>query len=95
MKSSDAFELLKIDEYAKRIKIGRTTIFKWKQDGTLVPGRHYIQKGKIVRYIWTPDVIREIHQESETDTERSQKQAMGSIKERSRAKNKSIINFEY
>lgn len=95
MKSSDTFELLKIDEYAKRIKIGRTTIFKWKQDGTLIPGRHYIQKGKIVRYIWTPDVIFEFHQKSEQDVKSAKKRVKVPIKEKPKAKNSSAINLKY
>ena len=57
MESLDAFESLRIDQYAKRLKVGRTTIFKWKKEGTLVPGRHFIKKGKIVRYIWARDLI--------------------------------------
>ena len=95
MKSSDAFELLNIDEYAKRFMISRTTIFKWKQDGTLLPGRHYIQKGKIVRYIWARDVIEDIHQKTERDTEQSENQVRVPIKEGPRARNSSFINFEY
>lgn len=74
---------------------GRTTIFKWKQDGTLVPGRHYIQKGKIVRYIWTLNVIREIHENTEQKSENFNQQGIGSIEERSKFKNNSIIDFEY
>ena len=95
MKSSGHFELLSIDEYAKRLKVGRTTIFTWKKNGTLVPGQHYIQKGKIVRYIWARDVIEEIHQKSEQDTENPKQQVMVPIEEKQRAKNSSIIDFEY
>jgi hypothetical protein len=95
MNPSDAFELLNIDEFAKRFMIGRTTIFKWKQDGTLIPGRHYIQKGKIVRYIWARDVIEDIHQKSERDSEQPKNQVKIPIKERPRAKNSSAINLKY
>lgn len=95
MKSTDTFELLNIDEYAKRLGVGRTTIFKWKQDGTLVPGRHYIQKGKIIRCFWARDIIAEIHQKSERDTEHPKRQVKGRIEERPKAKNNSIINFDY
>ena len=95
MKSSDAFELLNIDEYAKRLRIGRTTIFKWKQDGTLVPGRHYIQKGKIVRYIWTLNVIREIHENTDQKSENFNQQGISSITKKLKSSKKSSINFEY
>ena len=95
MKSSDAFELLHIDEYLKRFNVGRTTIFKWKREGTLVPGRHFIQRGRIVRYIWTLDVIREIHENSECKSEMSNQQGIDSIIKKAKAKKNSIINFEY
>jgi hypothetical protein len=95
MKSSDALELLTIDEYAERIKIGRTTVFKWKQDGTLVPGRHYIKKGKILRFIWTRDVIEEIHQESEQTVKHPKKGVKTPKKMSPRANDKCTMNLDY
>ena len=95
MESADTFELLNIDEYAKRLSIGRTTIFKWKQDGTLVPGRHFIQKGKIVRYIWSLDVIREIHENIEQKSENFNQQGISLITKKIKAPKKSSMNFEY
>ena len=96
MKSSDAFELLHIDEYLKRFNVGRTTIFKWKREGILVPGRHYIQIGRTVRYIWALDVIREIHENSSKyKSEISNQQGMNSITKKANAKKNSMINFEY
>ena len=58
---TDTFELLTCDEFAKRFGVTRTIIYKWKNDGTLVPGRHFIKNGRVVRYIWSLEVIREIH----------------------------------
>ena len=55
------FEILLIDEFAERLKVGRSTIWTWKKDGTLVPGHHYIQKGKVLRFIWSRDLILDLH----------------------------------
>jgi len=60
-KNIHPFEILLIDEYADRLKVGRSTIWNWKNDGTLVPGHHYIQKGKVLRFIWARDLILELH----------------------------------
>jgi hypothetical protein len=96
MESSDAFELLHINEYIERFNVGRTTIFKWKREGILVPGRHYIQIGRTVRYIWALDVIREIHENSSKyKSEISNQQGMNSTTKKVGAKKNSMINFEY
>lgn len=60
------FEILSIDEFADRLKVGRSTIWNWKNDGTLVPGHHYIQKGKVLRFIWARDLILELHDDNGT-----------------------------
>lgn len=64
MKNTPSFEILRIDEFAKRLKVGKSTVYDWKNNGTLVPGRHYIKKGKIVRYIWAMDLLLELHSNS-------------------------------
>lgn len=45
-------ELLTIEEFAERMKIGRTTVFKWIQDGSLVPGKHFLKIGRVCRFHW-------------------------------------------
>ena len=95
MESADTFELLHIEEYAKRIKVGRTTIFKWKREGILVPGRHFIKRGKIVRFIWEPNLIREIHENTEKQSGNSNQQGISSTQKSLKTRNKSSINFEY
>jgi len=55
------FEILLIDEFAERLKVGRSTIWTWKKDGTLVPGHHFIQKGKVLRFIWSRDLVLDLH----------------------------------
>ena len=91
--SINAFELINIEEYANRLKVGRTTIFKWKQEGALIPGRHFFKKGKIVRYIWARDLIMEIHEKTKNIPQTIKQDPIGS---KTKSPNKqSTLNFEY
>jgi predicted site-specific integrase-resolvase len=95
IESADAFELLHTDEFAQRLKVGRTTIFKWKKEGTLVPGRHFIKKGKIVRYVWARDLIMEIHENLKNMSQTVKKDYVGSKTQKSKHKKHSVINLQY
>ncbi len=55
-----SFEVILIDEFARRLKISRATIFEWKKKGVLVPGRHYFQRGKVLRFFWDRGVVAEL-----------------------------------
>lgn len=73
---SSSFEILLLEEFADRLKVGRSTVCNWKNDGTLIAGRHYIQRGKVVRYIWARDLILELHDENHQEKERDLKQKL-------------------
>jgi hypothetical protein len=92
---TDAFELLHTDEFAKRLKVGRTTIFKWKKEGTLIPGRHFIKKGKIVRYIWARDLIMEIHENIKNMSKTIKQEPVGLKTKNQKSKKQSVINLQY
>lgn len=95
MESTDTFEPLCIDQYAKRLKVGRTTIFKWKKEGVLIPGRHFFKRGKTVRYIWARDLIMELHENTDNKSETVHQQGVGSTIKSPKAKKLSTINLEY
>ena len=95
IESTEAFELLNADEFAKRLRVGRTTIFKWKKEGTLIPGRHYIKNGKIVRYVWARDVIMDIHEHIENIPQTANQEPVGSKPKTPTPKNQSVINLQY
>jgi hypothetical protein len=95
MNPPDHFELLSIDEFCKRLNVGRTTIFKWKREGTLIAGRHFFQKRRIVRYIWSLNVIRELQEKGDAKPGIADKEKMDSVSKKAKAAKKSTINFEY
>lgn len=93
-----AFEVLLLEEFAQRLKVGRSTIFDWKKDGTLKPGRHYFQNGRVVRFIWARDVILEINNiTAKAPKNKSEKKSAAEPDEQkpSTEKRKVGINLDY
>jgi len=52
-----AIDLLTPEEFAERMKIGRSTVFDWVRKGVLVPGIHFFKQGRILRFLWTDAVV--------------------------------------
>jgi len=95
MSNSHNFELLTLDEYANRFGVCRTTIFEWKKKGILKSGRHFISIGKVLRFFWDIDALREIHSDNQQNSEGSDVQSKMEIKSYENLNTKSPINFEY
>lgn len=53
----NADELLTVDQFAKLLKVSRTTVFSWLNSGELLEGVHYIRLGKILRFRWVIDLL--------------------------------------
>lgn len=50
-------ELLTALEMANRLKVGRSTIFEWLRQGVFQPGRHFVKVGRVLRFIWSDDIV--------------------------------------
>lgn len=81
-------EILTREEFAQRIKIGRSTLFEWIRKGVLVDGLHYVKIGRIVRFNWIEDIL------STLKTTQIQKQILTKTSKNKDSK-KSKINWEY
>jgi len=93
MHSPETIELLTIEEYAKRFGVCRTTVFEWKKRGKLEAGRHFIKVGRVLRFFWSLDVLKDLHDNGEPFENQD---AHGEQMDRLRNINrKSAINFEY
>jgi hypothetical protein len=95
--SLDGVEVITGDEFSKRMKIGRTTFFKWKKDGRLQVGRDLIQKGRILRVLWGENLLRRLLETSDRSVEKqpqekAAKKKGGIVPPR---KCTTVINFEY
>jgi hypothetical protein len=59
-----ALELLTIEELAKRLKISRATACEWQRQGIFRQGVHYLKFGRVVRYVWSDELIAVLLQDS-------------------------------
>jgi hypothetical protein len=95
MNESGNFELLTLDEFSKRFGVCRTTVFEWKKRGVLKAGYHYILVGKVLRFFWDVDILRNMHTKNVSE-ELKDRNASENIEINSKAKNlKSVIDFDY
>lgn len=62
--AESGFEMLDVEEYAKRLSVSRATIFDWKAKGYLKPGKHFLQIGRVIRYKWSEEAINSLMEES-------------------------------
>ena len=95
IKTYSFFELLPVEEYAKRLHVGRTTIFKWKESGKLLPQRHFIQKGRTVRFIWELETIRSLHETDTPDSDSKNLESDFTTEKKKDSTRKSVIDFNY
>ena len=80
-------EILTPEEFASRLRIGRSTMFEWVRHGILQPGRHYIKVGRILRFIWSDDLV--------TSLAEATMQPKPSTVRRRAASGKANIDWEY
>jgi hypothetical protein len=52
-----SFEFLDIQTFASRMKISRSTVYGWMQQGVLVEGLDYMHRGRILRFAWSQKLI--------------------------------------
>ena len=50
-------EFLNLEEFAKRLRISRSTAYNWLAEGRLVPGRHIVRVGRVIRVIWSEELV--------------------------------------
>lgn len=91
-------ELLTPEEFAERLKIGRSTLFDWLGKGILVPGQHYFKVGRVLRFVWCNELIQSLLERSVTicvdgDLQTPVSKMINSTK--SANKKKAGINWEY
>jgi len=50
-------ELLTVEQFAQRFQVSRATVFTWIQKQILVQGCHFLKIGRVLRFIWSDDLI--------------------------------------
>lgn len=59
-------EILTAEEFAQRLKIGRSSLFEWVRKGVLIPGKHYFKVGRVLRFVWADTVIVDLLQQTDS-----------------------------
>jgi hypothetical protein len=86
-------ELLKVQEYATRMKVCRTTIFVWLKKNVIKNGEHYIKVGRCLRFIWDASTIKSLHNAIPIDTDIKSKKP--SVVSHPRKRKKIVIDMNY
>jgi excisionase family DNA binding protein len=79
-------ELLTIEEFAKRYRVGRSTVFFWIASKKMIQGIHYFKIGKTVRIPWSMELLAAL---STIEFEKDEAPASRS------GKNNNMINLDY
>jgi hypothetical protein len=86
MTSPSDSELLTIEEFAQRYRVGRSTVFLWISSKKMIQGVHYFKIGKTVRIPWSMQLLAAL---STIDFAETEAPAVRS------GKNQNIINLDY
>ncbi len=62
--SSSVPELLTVEEFAARFRVGRSTVFSWIASNKMVQGIHYYKVGKTIRIPWSLDLLSSLSEDS-------------------------------
>ncbi|MFH0960716.1 MAG: helix-turn-helix domain-containing protein [Pseudomonadota bacterium] len=95
MNSENDIQLIKIEEFAKRLLVSRTTVFKWIKSGKLQAGHHFIRIGRCLRFFGGPEMLRSLseHDVSVPETAPLQLQKFKPVAKS--ANKKTTINMNY
>ena len=85
MTSPSEIELLTVEEFAQRLRVGRSTVFLWIASKKMIQGIHYFKIVKTVRIPWCMELLASLSVESE-ETEPPPVRS---------GKNQRIINLDY
>ena len=85
MTSRSDIELLTVEEFAQRYRVGRSTVFFWIASKKMIQGIHYFKIGKTIRIPWSVELLASLSVDSE-ETEPSQVRT---------GRNQNCINLDY
>jgi hypothetical protein len=66
-----------------------------KRNGTIIPGRHFFQNGRVLRWVWGPDLIEALHENPVEKTSPTKEQSKKPETITTRSIMKSTINLSY
>ena len=78
-------ELLTVEEFAQRFRVGRSTVFLWIASKKMILGLHYFRVEKTIRIPWSIELLASLS----TDSEETEKTPPRS------GKKLSMVNLDY
>ncbi|MGA2227014.1 MAG: DNA-binding protein [Syntrophobacteraceae bacterium] len=92
----EQIEIISLEEFAKRMGVARTTVFEWIKRGKLLPGRHFIKMGRVIRFEWGPDLLKKLYEDSDAATVTSPNvKPQPTRSSRTGSKQKAAIDLDY
>lgn len=85
-------ELLTIVQFAERLQMSRATVFSWIHRGILVQGKHFLKFGKVVRFVWSDNLLELLMLDCAKETDRSTTKSTPRV---ARQTEPSPVNWEY
>ena len=67
MELSPDMTLLSIEEFAKLMRISRSTAYSWLAAGRLETGRHVLRIGSVGRILWSNELLKHLLKQSVTE----------------------------
>ena len=64
---ADSLEIITLEEFALRMLVGETTVWKWIRNGHLKPGRHFIQIERVIRFHWCRELIDRLQEDCSSE----------------------------
>lgn len=58
--TESSLQMLGLIEFASRMSVCPNSVRNWIRDGKLVEGKHYFHIGRIYRFPWGPDFLKEL-----------------------------------
>jgi predicted DNA-binding transcriptional regulator AlpA len=57
-------EVLTVEEFAQKLHVSRATVFAWIKRGALTEGEHFFKLGRVLRFVWSGELLEKLLQGS-------------------------------
>jgi predicted DNA-binding transcriptional regulator AlpA len=63
-------QFLTVEQFAQCIQVSRATVFTWMQRRILKKGCHYVKIGRVLRFLWSEDGVKQLLESSSVTIEK-------------------------
>lgn len=88
-------ELLSAEEFAARMKVGRSTVFEWIKTGKLEAGKHFLRIERTIRFPWGPELLQSLLADSVVARPPAPRQPSARPASRARPRGGPAVDLDY